>query len=323
MAVQFDRAAEDLGNITGLEHCNVEIPDQGLASQFYLMGMGFTRDPYLFPGTNNMWVNIGKSQFHLPTGEPLVFRGHIGIVSPNRNELLDRLTAVKKSLKDTKFKFKEHNDHVSASCPWGNKFRVYEPDVKRFGNINLGIPYVEFTVPEGTAKGIAKFYRKVLGAITCIEKNGHGKAAHVKCGLNQELVFRETDKPLPEFDGHHLQVYVDDFGTPHEKLKKLDLITEESDRCQYRFEDIVDVDTGKVLFTIEHEIRSMTHPLYARPLVNRNPAQTNRNYIMGGDSWVYNTPDTVGPSGRVEDPLKAAKAPTIAKRRALRAMVQA
>ena len=22
----------------------------------------------------------------------------------------------------------------------------------------------------------------------------------------------------------------------------------------------------------------MTHPLYARPLVNRNPAQTNRNY---------------------------------------------
>ena len=81
--------------------------------------------------------------------------------------------------------------------------------------------------------------RKVLGAITCIEKNGHGKAAHIKCGMNQELIFRETDKPLPEFDGHHLQVYVDDFGTPHEKLKKLDLITEESDRCQYRFEDII------------------------------------------------------------------------------------
>ena len=54
-----------------------------------------------------------------------------------------------------------------------------------------------------------------------------------------------------------------------------------------------------MLFQIEHEIRSMTHPLYARPLVNRNPAQTNRNYIMGGDNWVYNSPDTVGPSGRV------------------------
>jgi hypothetical protein len=319
MAVQFDRVAENLGNVTMLEHVNFEIPNQGLASDFYLQGMGFTRDPYLFPGTNNMWVNVGKSQFHLPSGEPLVLRGHVGIVSPDRQSLLDRLQGVKKQLADTKFKFKEHNDHVAATCPWGNKFRVYEPDEKRFGKVNLGIPYVEFTVPEGTAKGIAKFYRKVLGALTCMEKNGHGKAAHIKVGPSQELVFRETDKALPEFDGHHLQVYVEDFGTPHDKLKKLDLITEESDRCQYRFEDIVDVDTGKVLFTIEHEIRSMTHPLYARRLVNRNPAQTNRNYIMGGDEWVYNLSDTVGPSGRAEDPLKAAKAPTIAKRRAMRA----
>ena len=177
---------------------------------------------------------------------------------------------------------------------------------------------MKLTVPEGTAKGISRFYREILGAVTKVEGNGGGKAAHIKVGPQQELIFRETDKKLPEFDGHHLQVYVEDFGTPHDKLAKLDLITEESDRCQYRFEDIVDLDNGKVLFTIEHEIRSMTHPLYARPLVNRNPAQTNRNYIMGGDSWVYNLPDTVGPSGRVSDPLKASKAPTIAKRRALR-----
>jgi hypothetical protein len=323
MTAQFDRAAEDLGNVTALEHVNVEIPNQGLASDFYLMGMGFTRDPYLFPGTNNMWVNVGKSQFHLPSGDALVLRGHVGIVSPSRKELLNRLQSVKKNLADTKFGFKEHNDYVLATCPWGNEFHVYEPDEERFGKINLGIPYVEFTVPEKTAKKIAKFYRKILGAKTSMEKNGEGRAAHVKCGLNQELVFRETDKKLPDYDGHHLQVYVEDFGGPHEKLKKLDLITEESDRCQYRFEDIVDLDTGKALFTIEHEIRSMTHPLYARPLVNRNPAQTNRNYIMGGDAWVYNLPDTVGPSGRVDDPLKAPKAPTIAKRRAMRALAQA
>ena len=43
---------------------------------------------------------------------------------------------------------------------------------------------------------------------------------------------------------------------------------------------------GKPLFQIEHEIRSMTHPLYARPLVNRNPAQTNRTYVAGRDAWV-------------------------------------
>jgi hypothetical protein len=323
MPSQFDREAENLGNITMLEHVNVEIPDQALASNFYLVGCGFTRDPYLFPGTNNMWVNIGKSQFHLPTGDALVVRGHVGIVTPSREQLLERLTGVKKQLADTKFSFSEHNDYVAATCPWGNELRFYEPDEQRFGKINLGIPYVEFTVPEGTSKRIARFYRKVLDAITDTETNGGGKAAHIKVGPHQELIFRETDRPLPEYDGHHLQVYVEDFGKPHKKLRKHNLITEESDRCQYRFEDIIDLETGEVLFQIEHDIRSMSHPLYARPLVNRNPAQTNRNYIMGGDAWVYNLPDTVGPSGRVDDPLKAPKAPTVAKRRALRAQQQA
>ncbi len=135
--------------------------------------------------------------------------------------------------------------------------------------------------------------------------------------------FKETDKKIPEFDGHHLQVYVADFEGPHKKLQKRDLVTEESDRCQYRFEEIVDLDTGKVLFEIEHEIRSMTHPLYNRPLVNRNPHQTNRRYILGGDAWVPTLPDGLGMSNMVKDPLKAHKAPTIAKRRALRLQQQA
>jgi len=196
----FDRKAESLGNITALEHVNVEIPDQGLASDFYLMGLGFTRDPYLFPGTNNMWVNVGRSQFHLPTGDALVLRGHIGIVSPDREGLLNRLQGVKKQLKDTKFKFKEHNDYVAATCPWGNKLHIYEPDEKRFGKVNLGIPYVEYTVPAGTADGIARFYKEILGAHTKVKANGGGKAAHIAVGTKQEFIFRETDKKLPEFD---------------------------------------------------------------------------------------------------------------------------
>src|SRR3954471_5550645 len=87
MAVKFDREAENLGNITMLEHLNVEIPNQALASNFYLVGCGFTRDPHLFSGTYNMWFNIGRSQFHLPTGDALVFRGHVGIITPSREQL--------------------------------------------------------------------------------------------------------------------------------------------------------------------------------------------------------------------------------------------
>jgi len=47
----------------------------------------------------------------------------------------------------------------------------------------------------------------------------------------------------------------------------------------------VDLADGRALFTIEHEVRSLTHPLYARPLVNRNPAQTNRDYGRGHDAF--------------------------------------
>ena len=43
----FDRAAEDLGNAIHFEHVNVTIPDQHLATLFYVTGLGLTRDPYL------------------------------------------------------------------------------------------------------------------------------------------------------------------------------------------------------------------------------------------------------------------------------------
>jgi hypothetical protein len=38
------------------------------------------------------------------------------------------------------------------------------------------------------------------------------------------------------------------------------------------------------VFTLEHEVRSLFHPLYRRPLVNRNPAQQIRDYHRGQDA---------------------------------------
>jgi len=128
MATHYDRTRQDLGNIVLLEHVNVTIPDQRLATIFYLSGLGLTRDPYLMAGIENMWVNVGRSQFHLPSRGTQVLRGHVGIVIP-------------------------------------------------------------------------------------------------------------------------------------------------------------DPADGRKLFTIEHEVRSLTHPLYARPLVNRNPEQSNRSYVRGHDAF--------------------------------------
>jgi hypothetical protein len=289
MAQMFDRRDEDLGNVVGLEHVNVLIPDQQLATLFYVTGLGLTRDPYLMTSTDNMWINVGRSQFHLPTGAAQVLRGRVGIVMPDREALLKRLARVRKPHEGTKSEVREHNSFVDVTSPWGNRIRCHEPE-PRFGRITLGIPYVEFDVAPGTAEGIARFYREVLGTLAETAEDEHGLHARASVGAQQNLIFRETDRPLPDYDGHHIQVYIADFSGPHRRLLERGLVTEESDQHQYRFKDIVDPKTGKHLFTIEHEIRSMQHPLYARPLVNRDPAQTNRDYAQGRDAWVWSQP---------------------------------
>jgi hypothetical protein len=286
MQLHFDRTTEDLGNSIHLEHVNVTVPDQRLATLFYVAGLGLTRDPYLMVSDTNMWVNVGRSQFHLPSGNAQVLRGHTGIVISGREALLDRLASVAKKLDGTAFAFSEHNDHVEATCPWGNRLRCYEPDAARFGRITLGIPYVEFEVPTGTAQGICNFYPQIMG-ISAELKNDDGAVARVRVGKDQYLQFRETDRPQPEYDGHHVQFYITNFSGPYRRLSERGLISQEDNQYQYRFRDIVDLADGKHLFTVEHEVRSVTHPMYLRPLVNRDPAQTNRTYAHGHDEWAW------------------------------------
>ena len=233
--------------------------------------------------TNNMWINVGRSQFHLPTGKPQNLRGCSAIVVPDRAELLERLDRVKKQLDGSKFDYREGNDCVDTVSPFGDRIRCHFPDPARFGRIKLGMPYIEFDVAPKTADGIARFYREVMGAPSRVEENGHGRAAHVAVAADQEFVFRETDRPIPDYDGHHVQIYLNDFSGPYKKLGKLDLITMENGQHEYRFIDIIDLDSKEVLFKIEHEVRSSRHPLYGRPLVNRNPAQTNTAYMPGFD----------------------------------------
>jgi catechol-2,3-dioxygenase len=286
MQQPFDRAAEDLGNSIHFEHVNVTVPDQRLATLFYVAGLGLTRDPYLMVSDTNMWVNVGRSQFHLPSGAAQLLRGHTGLVISGREALLERLASVAKKLEGTKFAYREHNDHVEVICPWGNRVRVYEPNAARFGRITLGIPYVEFDVPVGSAKAICAFYPEIM-AMPAELKNGDGTTARVKVGKDQYLQFRETDRPQPEFDGHHVQIYITDFSGPYRKLLERNLVSQEDNPYQYRFKDIVDLDSGKHLFTVEHEVRSATHPMFMRPLINRNPAETNRTYAPGHEQWAW------------------------------------
>ena len=218
MKKTFDRASQDVGNILAMEHVNVTAPDQVTATQFYVSGLGFTRDPYMMVSPENMWVNVGQQQFHLPTREPQVLRGVIGLVVPDLEALKMRLTGLREQLAGTQFTCAEENGHVNVTGPWGNQFRCHAPDAEAFGEMTLGIPYVEFPVKRGAAAGIGQFYKQVMQAPYTLCEDTNGAVVDVSVGCGQKLVFRETRKTLPDYDGHHIAVYVANFSGPHAYL---------------------------------------------------------------------------------------------------------
>ena len=277
-------AEEDVGNIVSFEHINVQVPDQSLATLFYVVGMGFTRDPYLNVGINNMWVNVGEQQFHLPTRTPQVITGHAGMVLPDLDVLEARLTGVAEALKATLFSFARNSDSLLVTSPWGNRYRCYESKLE-FGDMRLGIPYVEFLVPTGTAAGILRFYQSALGAPVRSAEDQEGAFGLVQIGRHQSLRFRETNQPIARYDGHHVAIYIANFSAPYAYLKSRGLISEDVRNHQFRFKDIVDPQDQNHKFTLEHEVRSLKHPMYHRPFVNRDPLQTQRGYRRGWDAF--------------------------------------
>lgn len=286
---QYDRNAQVVGNIVHLEHFNVIIGDQRLATLFYVVGLGGTRDPYIFTGMENMWVNFGRTQVHLPNRggkAPEVLRGTAGFVVPNLDDLVKRLEHAGNEMKrvapdlPNKFSFKRRKDFVEATCPWGNRVRCHAP-APEFGRTELALAYVDFDVPKGTAEGIARFYNEVMRAPARVD----GNRTSVSIGRDQKLHFTETANPLPEYDNHHVQVYIADFASPYHWLKERGLINMETDAEEWRFQWITDPRDGKKLFQIEHEVRSMKHRLFGRPLVNRNQGVTNLNFVPGSDAF--------------------------------------
>lgn len=286
----YDRRTQDVGNVLALEHVNVTVPDQELAALFYVTGLGFTRDPYIDFGTANMWINVGSQQFHLPKREAQVLRGTIGLVVPDMDRLKKSIGRLQdrfgEHLEGTAFSCAENADgSLSITCPWGNRLHV-EGSSESYGGLTLGMPYVQLDVASGSATGIARFYEEIVGAPASVGHCDGAPCAQIQVGRAQQLRFKETISELPDYDGHHVAVYLANFSKPYEALAERDLITIETNDHEYRFQDIVDLDTGAVLATVEHEVRSMYHPMFDRELVNRNAVQTVFKYQAGHDAFV-------------------------------------
>jgi len=152
-----------------------------------------------------------------------------------------------------------------------------------------GIDYVEFRVPRGSAEKIGSFYDYAFDAPTTLVTDGAGEGeegdaiAIVGIGpidatgrAGQSLLFRECDDALPPYDGHHISLYVganradfeaafvncDEAGVVWANPRFRDAaLTLEGARewRQFRFKDIVDLETGAKVFELEHEIRSIEH----------------------------------------------------------------
>jgi len=297
--------SQDVGNIVLFEHVNLEITDLTRAIIFYVEAVGLTRDPFKATGPLVTWINLGYQQFHLLTREGKekgeVILGHIGIIVPSIDHVL-------RSLKNADVKYKGYHDYksnyhvvetvtsvpspflhdvsryINITCPWGNTFRVYENNEKINYKGGLGLLYVEQLCKRGTAAKIGAFYHKYLGSPpTVVETTEDGvDFVSVVVGPKQVLIYKETDQPI-EYSTYHFCIYIADFSGSYKKVAKDNLLYTKhkfDDKCdtleqalqnsQFRINTIVDPDNvSDVVFAVEHEVRSLVHPAYLRPLVNK------------------------------------------------------
>lgn len=147
-----------------------------------------------------------------------------------------------------------------------------------------GIDYVEFKCPRGTADKIALFYDSVLDATVNVVQDKEDKVAVIALGnvdastgrADQSLLFRETDEVIPPYDGHHVAMYVGESAADFEQAyrhaeiagvvwvnprfsDKADTLNAARHWKQFRFKDVVDMETGEKIFELEHEMRSIEH----------------------------------------------------------------
>ena len=165
-----------------------------------------------------------------------------------------------------------------------------------------GMDFIEFFVhvtkenAGTTAEKIARFYDFFFDATTSVVNDGKSDIAIIAFGkiddfgrAEQSMLFREVVVDDPQCHqavhsddlgtGHHIAIYVgnceEDYKVaasncvdggllwvnPQFEDKVLDV--DSAMECkQFRFKNIVDIETGETLYVLEHEIRSISHPLF-------------------------------------------------------------
>ena len=260
--------ARELGNFIHLEHVNLRVPDHTLATLFFIEGLGLTRDPMRMVSVRNMWVNVGKQQLHLPIGEALPFAGEIGLTVPDLHEVQQALKRIAPQFIGTAFGCREDGKTLLTHSPWGHCIRVH-PMGELSGDLPQALPYVSFHVAAGSAAGIAAFYQDLLGVPARLRKIGKLQKASVNIGVNQQFHFVEKRDFAKVQHPNHVAVYLTRYQAVYAELKRRRLLMEPDRNEQFRFARMIDPQNGEELFEFEHEMRSLYHPDFLKPLINR------------------------------------------------------
>jgi hypothetical protein len=158
-----------------------------------------------------------------------------------------------------------------------------------------GIDYLEIPCPKGTAETVAEFYESVFDATTNLATlPDDSKIAMVAFGniqttgrADQYLLFKEENTSMTgitqsttwQKGRHRIALYVGDTQADFEQAfrnaelagvvwtnqrfqDKVDSLDSAREWKQFRFKDVVDLNTGRPILDLEHEVRSMEHPAW-------------------------------------------------------------
>jgi hypothetical protein len=243
-------------------------------------GFNFNQDPYHSELSRSMWFNIGYQQIHVPVQSPSqIIGGALGIVVPDLESVMNSLTLVEPKLENTKFSWKKHDQTtLLVTDPAGSAIRVHQYDPSTmYVRGGLGVSYIQIHCPPHSLSMIHQFYTKYFRAESILTDD----QLKIIAGPGQHIIFEESEQFI--FDGgYHICVYINDFEHAYHRFEKDGLLYHEHSNSdgaktiqearanfQFRINDITSTD-GSVLMCLEHEVRSMYHPSFMRPLMNRS-----------------------------------------------------
>ncbi|KAJ1630076.1 hypothetical protein T492DRAFT_907122 [Pavlovales sp. CCMP2436] len=191
-----------------LEHINVNVPDRELARKFYVTALGGIENP---SGTNErqLHVNVGVSQFHLPTLRSVLGREPVDVAQRwgGTLELLssEPLANIAARVQAAGYSCVESGDALAIEGAYGSSLVVRRANpalasavAERQGHAGgsgslLALTRATLLCPAGHAGRIARFFSRVLGVL--VDEEAGRATVHFEshAGLAaQQLVFEES-----------------------------------------------------------------------------------------------------------------------------------